>query len=153
MVVDARYASPADGPASGVPRAPKRSPPGAARCGHYARAKRTQNVLRPMGPARNPVAASKHRARSEPRSRTKLLRNRLTSIAGLMPPRWLRVDTCLNDPLYYGSEICCRTSAFDFPRCFRAREERTRGTQGPRESDDAACCIGPKLRISKNKAL
>jgi len=145
MVVNVRCARPVDGLALDVRCARKRSPPDAARCDHCARAKRTQNVLRPMGPARNPVAASKHRARSEPRSRRKLLRNRLTSIAGLMPPRWLRVDTCLNDPLYYVSEICCRTSAFDFPRCFRAREERTRGTQGPRESDHAACCIGPKL--------
>jgi hypothetical protein len=75
MAVDARCASPADGPASGVLCAPKRSPPGAARCGHCARGKRTRNVLRPMGPARNPVAASKHRARSELRSRRKLLRN------------------------------------------------------------------------------
>jgi hypothetical protein len=34
-----------------------------------------RNVLRPTGPARNPVAASKHRARNELRSRRKLLRN------------------------------------------------------------------------------
>jgi hypothetical protein len=34
-----------------------------------------QKVLHPMGPTRNPVAAGKHRARSELRSRRKLLRN------------------------------------------------------------------------------
>src|SRR4029450_6173354 len=69
----ARYASPADGPASGGLTPRNRSPPGAARCGRCARAKRTRNVLRPMGPARNPLAASKHHARSELQSRTKLL--------------------------------------------------------------------------------
>src|SRR5512132_1043163 len=133
MVVDARYASPTDGPASGVPCAPKRSPPGAARCGHYARGKRTRNVLRPMGPARNPVAASKHRARSELRSRRKLLCYLLEfhSAADANEHRGLRVDTCLKDPLYYGNEICRRTSNFDFLGCFRSREERTRGTQSP----------------------
>jgi hypothetical protein len=75
MAVDARCARPADGPASGGLCAPKRSPPGVARCGHYARGKRTRNVLHPMGPARNPVGASKHRVRSELRSPRKLLRN------------------------------------------------------------------------------
>src|SRR5437764_7712126 len=131
MAVDAPCASPADGLASVVLCAPKRSPPGAARCGHCARGKRTRNVLHPMGPARNPVAASKHRARSELRSRRKLLRNLLDfhSTANADERRWLRVDTCLKDPLYYRNEICCRTSKFGFLRCFRSREGCTGGAQ------------------------
>src|SRR6478672_3225665 len=75
MAADARCPSPADGYALAVLCARKRSLPGAARCGHCARGKRTRNVFRPMDPARNPIAASKHRARSELRSRRKLLRN------------------------------------------------------------------------------
>jgi hypothetical protein len=57
-----------------------------------------------MGPTRNPVAASKHRARSELRSRRKLLRNlrEFHSTDHTDEHRGLRVDTCLKDPLYYG---------------------------------------------------
>src|SRR4030095_7029203 len=155
MAVDARCASPADGPASDGLCARKRSPPDAARCGHCARGKRTRNVLRPMGPARNPVAASKHLARSELRSRRKLLRNlrEFHSTTDVNEHCVLRVDTCLKDPLYYGNEICRRTSNFDFLGCFRSREGRTGGTQSRRESHAAAGSIGPKLRVSKNQAL
>src|SRR5215467_10007368 len=73
MAEDAQCVKRAGGPASGVPCASRRLPRGAARCGHCARGKRTQKVLRPMGPAKNPVAASKHRAQSELRSPRKLL--------------------------------------------------------------------------------
>ena len=65
----------------------------------------------------------------------------------------LRVDTCLKDPLYYGSEICRSTSNFDFLGCFRSREGRKGGTQSRRESHGAPGGIGPKLRVSKNQAL
>src|SRR6266511_2170868 len=155
MAVDAQCASPADGPASGVLCARKRSPPGAARCGHCAREKRTRNVLRPMGPARNPVAASKHRAHSELRSRRKLVRNlcEFHSKADTDEHRRLHVDTRLKDPLYYGNEICRRTSNFDFLGCFRSWEGRTGGTQSRRESHAAADGLGPKFRVSKNQAL
>src|SRR5580765_184424 len=127
MAVDARCASPEDGPASGVLCASKRSPPDAARCGHCARGKRTRNVFRPMGPARNPIAAGKHLARSELRSRRKLLRNlrEFHSTTDVNEHCGLLVDTCLKDPLYYGNEICRRTSNFDFPGCCRLREEHT----------------------------
>src|SRR6476646_7760161 len=102
MAVNARCASPADGYALAVLSARKRSLPGAARCGHCARGKRTRNAFRPMGPARNPIAASKHLARSELRSRRKLLRNlrefhRTTDVNAHCG---LCVDTCLKDPLY-----------------------------------------------------
>src|SRR6266850_75322 len=144
MAVDARCASPTDGPASGVLCVPKRSPPCAERCGHCARGKRTRNVLRPMDPARNPVAASKYRARSELRSRRKLLRNlrEFHSTRDADEHRGLRVDTCLNEPLYYANEICRRTSNFDSPGCFRSREGRTGGTESRRESHAAADGIG-----------
>jgi len=114
-----------------------------------------RNVLRPMGPARNPVAVSKRRARSELRSRRKLLRNlrEFHSTADADERRGLRVDTCLKDPLYYGNEICRRSSNFDFLGCFRSWEGRTGGTQGRRESHAAAGGIGPKFRVSKNQAL
>src|SRR5438034_4809855 len=65
----------------------------------------------------------------------------------------LRVDTCLKDPLYYGNEICRRTSNFDFLGCFRSREGHSGGTQSRRESHGAAGGIGPKFRVSKNQAL
>ena len=155
MAVDARCAIPAGGLASGVLCVPKRSPPGAERCGHCARGKRTRKILRPTGPARNPVAASKHRARSELRSRRKLLRNLLEfhCTANADERGGLRVDTCLKDPLYYRNEICCRTSNFDFLGCFRSREGHPGGTQSRRESHGAAGGIGPKFRVSKNQAL
>src|SRR5204863_7746690 len=104
MAVDARCAIPAGGLASGVLCVPKRSPPGAERCGHCARGKRTRKILRPTGPARHPVAASKHRARSELRSRRKLLPN-LREFHSMHNPDQhcaLRVDTCFKGPLYYG---------------------------------------------------
>src|SRR6476660_9021355 len=85
----------------------------------------------------------------------KLLRNlrefHSTADAGEHPR--LRVDSCLKDPLYYGNEICRGTSNFDFPSCFRSREGRTGGAQSHRESHVPAGGIGPKFRVSKNKAL
>src|SRR6476620_10485053 len=127
MAADARCPSPADGYALAVLCARKRSLLGAARCGHFARGKRTRNVFRPVGPARNPIAARKHLARSELRSRRKLLRNlrEFHSTTDVNEHCGLRVDTCLKDPLYYGNEICRSTSNFDFLGCCRLREEHT----------------------------
>ena len=155
MTVNSRCVSPAVGPASGVLCAQKQLPPGVARYGHCARGRRTQNVFRPMDPARNPVAASKYRARSELRSRGKLLRNlrEFHSTADADEHRRLRVDTYLNNPLYYGSEICRRASNFECPNRFCSREERTRGTQSARESDRAAGGIGSKFPVSEDQAL
>src|SRR3954453_13297790 len=85
MAVDVRCESRVDGHAEGVRCALKRSPPGAARCDRCARGKRRRNVFRPMDPATNPVAASKHRARNELRSPRKLLRNHVSSIARRIP--------------------------------------------------------------------
>src|SRR4029450_555549 len=72
-----------------------------------------------------------------------------SSIARLMPlsTEGLRVDTCLKDPLYSGSEISRRTSNFDFLGCFRSWEGHPGGTQSRRESHGAADGIGPKFRV------
>src|SRR4029453_7197467 len=155
MAAHARCASPGGGPPSGVLCAPKRSLPCAARCGHCAREKRRRKILRPLGPARNPVAASKHRAHTELQSRTKLLPNlcEFHSMRDTDEQRGLRVDTCVNGPLYYGNEICSSSSNSDFVGCFRSREGHPGGTHSCRESDAAAGGIGPKLRVSKNQAL
>src|SRR6516165_8215881 len=153
MAEDARYESQAGGLASGVLWARKQSPPGVAQCGHCAREKRMQNILRPMGRARNPVAASKHRADNELRSPRKLLPKLREFHSTHRGARWLRVDTCFKGPLYYGNAICRRTSNFNFVSCWRFREEHPGGTQSCRESHTIASGTGPKLRVSKNQAL
>src|SRR5215475_13322266 len=148
MAEDARYASQAGGPASGVLWARKQSPPGAAQCGHCAREKRMQKILRPMGRARNPVAAGKHRFHSELQSPGKLLPNlrEFHSMRDTDEGRGLHVDTCFKRPLYYGNEICGSSSNCDFDGYFRFREEHPGGTQSRRESHAVAGGIGPKLR-------
>src|SRR5262245_25830216 len=155
MAEDARCESPAAGPASGVLCLPKRLPPGAVRCGHCGREKQTRKVLRPMGPARNPVAASKHRVHSELQSRRKLLPNlrQFHNTCYRGEHRGLRVDTCFKRPLYYGNEICGSSSISDFVASFGSWEGDPGGTQSPREGHTAARGIGPRLRVSKNQAL
>src|SRR4029434_8211769 len=100
-----------------------------------------------MGPARSPVAASKHRVRSELQSPGKLLRNlrEFHSRRDTDERSGLRVDTCFKRPLYYGNEILGSSFQCDFAGYFCSREGCPGRTQSRREGYAATDGIGPEL--------